>query len=123
MIAIQTSERNGKLVGAAVLVEPDGEIMLIIDRGVLIRTKVTSIREMGRSTQGVTPDFGSMTALSWPVSKGRRVRRDPAWIPETNRDRRRKIQANRARPMGGKGTIRRRKNERFQFQRRSRRPA
>ena len=53
MIAIQTSERNGKLV-AAVLVEPDGEIMLISTGGVLIRTKVTSIREMGRSTQGVT---------------------------------------------------------------------
>ncbi len=53
MIAIQTSERNGKLV-AAVLVEPAGEIMLISTGGVLIRTKVTSIREMGRSTQGVT---------------------------------------------------------------------
>jgi DNA gyrase subunit A len=53
MIAIQTSERNGALVGAA-LVEPKDEVMLISTAGVLIRTKVESIREMGRSTQGVT---------------------------------------------------------------------
>jgi DNA gyrase subunit A len=53
MIAIQTTERNGKVVGA-VLVEPDDEVMLISTGGVLIRTKVTQIREMSRSTQGVT---------------------------------------------------------------------
>ena len=53
MIAIQTSDRNGKLVGA-VLVEPGDEVMLISTGGVLIRTSVESIREMGRSTQGVT---------------------------------------------------------------------
>ena len=53
MIAIQTSERNGALVGAA-LVEPRDEVMLISTAGVLIRTGVESIREMGRSTQGVT---------------------------------------------------------------------
>jgi DNA gyrase subunit A len=53
MIAIQTSERNGK-VCAATLVSPDDEIMLITDGGVLIRTRVNEIREMGRSTQGVT---------------------------------------------------------------------
>ncbi len=53
MIAIQTSDRNGKLVGA-VLVEPADEVMLISTGGVLIRTSVESIREMGRSTQGVT---------------------------------------------------------------------
>jgi DNA gyrase subunit A len=56
MIAIQTSERNGKVV-AAVLVqagETTEEIMLISTGGVLIRTPVTDIREMGRSTQGVT---------------------------------------------------------------------
>jgi DNA gyrase subunit A len=52
MIAIQTSERNGKMV-AATLVSPDDEIMLITDGGVLIRTRVNEIREMGRSTQGV----------------------------------------------------------------------
>jgi DNA gyrase subunit A len=53
MIAIQQSERNGKVV-AATLVHPDDEIMLITDRGVLVRTRVSEIREMGRATQGVT---------------------------------------------------------------------
>jgi len=53
MIAIQTSERNGKVV-AATLVEPHHEIMMITTGGVLIRTRVSEIREMGRATQGVT---------------------------------------------------------------------
>jgi DNA gyrase subunit A len=53
MIAIQTSERNGKVV-AATLVDPNDEIMLITSSGVLIRTRVSEIREMGRATQGVT---------------------------------------------------------------------
>jgi DNA gyrase subunit A len=53
MIAIQQTARNGKVVAAA-LVLPDDEVMLISTGGVLIRTKVSSIREMGRSTQGVT---------------------------------------------------------------------
>jgi len=53
MIAIQTSERNGKVVGA-VLVMPSDQIMLITDSGVLVRTRVSEIREMGRATQGVT---------------------------------------------------------------------
>ncbi|MGZ5124641.1 MAG: DNA gyrase subunit A [Burkholderiales bacterium] len=52
MIAIQCSERNGKLV-AAQLVGADDEIMLITTGGVLIRTRVSEIRELGRSTQGV----------------------------------------------------------------------
>lgn len=53
MIAIQQSERNGKVV-AATLVSADDEIMLITDKGVLVRTRVAEIREMGRATQGVT---------------------------------------------------------------------
>jgi len=53
MIAIQQSERNGKVV-AATLVATDDEIMLITDKGVLVRTRVSEIREMGRATQGVT---------------------------------------------------------------------
>ena len=53
MIAIQQSERNGRVV-AATLVRPEDEIMLITDRGVLVRTRVAEIREMGRATQGVT---------------------------------------------------------------------
>ena len=53
MIAIQTSERNGKVVAAA-LVSPEDQIMLITTGGVLVRTRVSEIREMGRATQGVT---------------------------------------------------------------------
>ncbi|MCK0506418.1 DNA gyrase subunit A [Aromatoleum anaerobium] len=53
MIAIQTSDRNGKLVGAC-LVEESDEVMLISTGGVLIRTRVQDIRELGRATQGVT---------------------------------------------------------------------
>ncbi|MEO1766138.1 DNA gyrase subunit A [Thiobacter aerophilum] len=52
MIAIQTTERNGKVVAAA-LVDENDEIMLITTGGVLIRTRVKEIREMGRATQGV----------------------------------------------------------------------
>ena len=53
MIAIQTTERNGGVV-AAVLVEEHDEIMMITTGGVLVRTRVAEIREMGRATQGVT---------------------------------------------------------------------
>jgi DNA gyrase subunit A len=61
MIAIQQSERNGKVV-AATLVSEDDDIMLITDTGVVVRTRVAEIREMGRATQGVTliaPDDGA----------------------------------------------------------------
>ena len=56
MIAIQTSERNGRVVAAvlAALGETREEIMLISTGGVLIRTRVADIRVMSRSTQGVT---------------------------------------------------------------------
>jgi DNA gyrase subunit A len=53
MIAIKTSQRNGKVV-AAKLVRQDDEIMLITTGGVLIRTRVKEVREMSRVTQGVT---------------------------------------------------------------------
>ena len=53
MIAIQTSARNGKVV-AAILVDATDEIMMITTGGVLIRTRAGEIREMSRSTQGVT---------------------------------------------------------------------
>ncbi len=52
MIAIQTSDRNGALVGA-VLVNEHDEIMLITDGGVLVRTPVDGISVVGRNTQGV----------------------------------------------------------------------
>jgi DNA gyrase subunit A len=53
VIAIQTSGRNGEVVGA-VLVSDEDETMLITDRGTLVRTQVKDISSMGRNTQGVT---------------------------------------------------------------------
>ena len=53
MIAISTSERNGKVIGA-VLVKPEDEVMLISTGGVMIRTLVDQVRETSRSAQGVT---------------------------------------------------------------------
>ena len=52
MIAIQCSDRNGKLLAAQLVMKED-EIMLITTGGVLIRTRVSEVREQGRSTQGV----------------------------------------------------------------------
>jgi DNA gyrase subunit A len=52
MIAIQTSARNGLVVGAVSVLE-DEEIMLISDGGTLVRTPVSGISVLGRNTQGV----------------------------------------------------------------------
>jgi DNA gyrase subunit A len=52
IIAIDCSDRNGKLI-AAQLVGAEDEMMLITTGGVLIRTRVAEVREQGRSTQGV----------------------------------------------------------------------
>ncbi len=52
VIAIQTTGRNGKVVGA-VAVNEDDEIMLITDSGTLVRTPVKDVSQMGRNTQGV----------------------------------------------------------------------
>lgn len=53
VIAIQTSERNGALVGA-VQVRDEDELMLISDQGTLVRTRVVEVSVSGRNTQGVT---------------------------------------------------------------------
>ena len=53
VIAIQTSKRNGAVVGAALVADQD-EIMLITDAGILVRTRVSEISVVGRNTQGVT---------------------------------------------------------------------
>ena len=53
MIAIQTSERNGRLVGAIQLSEHH-EVLLISDGGTLVRTRAAGISQVGRNTQGVT---------------------------------------------------------------------
>jgi DNA gyrase subunit A len=52
VIAIQTSDRNGKLVGAIQVVDDD-EVMLISSSGTLVRTAVADISTQGRNTQGV----------------------------------------------------------------------
>ena len=52
VIGIQTSERNGPVVGAAQVTEAD-EIMLISDKGTMVRTRVTEVSVQGRNTQGV----------------------------------------------------------------------
>jgi len=52
VIAIQSSERNGPVVGA-VLVTEEEEIMLITNGGTLVRTRVAEVSTMGRNTQGV----------------------------------------------------------------------
>ncbi|MDF3055307.1 MAG: gyrA, partial [Gammaproteobacteria bacterium] len=52
MIAMRTSERNGRLVGALEVAEDD-ELMLISSTGKLVRTRVSEIPTLGRNTQGV----------------------------------------------------------------------
>lgn len=53
VIAMQTSERNGQLIGAAQVSDED-QLMLITNRGMLVRTKAFEISVIGRNTQGVT---------------------------------------------------------------------
>lgn len=53
VIAIQTTARNGKLVGA-IGIRDDEEVMLVSDRGTLVRTAANDISIVGRNTQGVT---------------------------------------------------------------------
>ena len=53
VIALQTSDRNGALVGAIQLTEQH-EILLISDQGTLVRTRAAEVSQVGRNTQGVT---------------------------------------------------------------------
>jgi DNA gyrase subunit A len=52
VINIDASERNGDVVGMNAVCDND-ELMLITEKGILIRTKVNEIRETGRNAQGV----------------------------------------------------------------------
>jgi DNA gyrase subunit A len=86
MIAIQQTERNGSVV-AATLVHPDDEIMLITDRGVLVRTRVAEIRELGRATQGVTLiglDNGTKLSGLHRIVENDANDAEPPGEPETN---------------------------------------
>ncbi|RTR33783.1 DNA gyrase subunit A [Shewanella atlantica] len=53
VVSIKVSERNGAVVGAVQVGEND-EIMLISDKGTLVRTPATGVSSIGRNTQGVT---------------------------------------------------------------------
>jgi DNA gyrase subunit A len=81
MIAIQQSERNGKVV-AATLVHAEDVFMLITDTGVLVRTRVSEIRELGRATQGVTliglDDGAKLSGLQRIVENDANVQDDAA---------------------------------------------
>lgn len=87
MIAIQQSERNGKVV-AATLVRPEDEIMLITDKGVLVRTRVREIRELGRATQGVTlialDDSAKLIGLQRIVENDANVDAEASDLPDTD---------------------------------------
>ncbi|MGH8265568.1 MAG: DNA gyrase subunit A, partial [Steroidobacteraceae bacterium] len=52
VIALQTSDRNGEMVGALQVARED-EVMLITSSGTLVRTPVNEISVVGRNTQGV----------------------------------------------------------------------
>ncbi|MCY4013894.1 MAG: DNA gyrase subunit A [Gammaproteobacteria bacterium] len=83
VIAMQTGERNGELVGA-VQVFPGDEIMLISDQGVLVRTRADDISLMGRYTQGVRLiRLGSDAKLSGLQRIDESVNGDTAAEPET----------------------------------------
>jgi DNA gyrase subunit A len=66
VIAIQTSERNGELVGAIQLTDAH-DVMLISNQGTLVRTRASEISQVGRNTQGVTlirmPDTETLVGL------------------------------------------------------------
>ena len=89
MIAIQQSERNGRVV-AATLVRAEDEIMLITDKGVLVRTRVAEIRELGRATQGVTlialDDGSKLSGLQRIVENDAGAEPEGASEPDTSTD-------------------------------------
>ena len=71
IILIDASERNGPVVGLA-LVKPTDEVMIVTDRGQTIRTRVDEIRETGRNAQGVkvmTVDEGERIVAVEPVGE------------------------------------------------------
>ena len=88
MIAIQTSDRNGRVVAATLVTEKD-QIMLITTGGVLVRTRVAEIREMGRATQGVTlisVDEGSTLSGVQKILEGEEEEQDVAGDEGTQPD-------------------------------------
>ncbi len=83
LIAMDTSERNGQLVGLKV-VSPDEQVMVITNTGQIIRTSVAEIRETGRNTQGVRVirlAEGETVVDVEPVAE-----QEEAGVPETTPD-------------------------------------
>jgi DNA gyrase subunit A len=75
VITIRTTERNGKVEGVAQVVDDD-EVMIITDRGKVLRSRVAGISTMGRATQGVrVMNLGAGEKL---VSMARLAERDVA---------------------------------------------
>ena len=73
VIALKTSERNGLMVSASSVTEDDG-IMLISDKGTLIRTAINQIPTLSRNTQGVkviSPKDGEKLIEGVPFKIGR----------------------------------------------------
>ena len=83
IINIQTSDRNGKVVGVA-YVHDDDELMLISQQGMILRMKAGDIRTIGRATQGVRliemeeGDDVVVASRSWPRRKTTTARGDAA---------------------------------------------
>ena len=75
IINIQTSDRNGKVVGIA-YVHDDDELMIISQQGMILRMRAGDVRAIGRATQGVRliemeEGDRSSRSRSWPRRKSR----------------------------------------------------
>jgi DNA gyrase subunit A len=92
VIGIQTSERNGRLVGA-VLLSAEQEVLLISDGGTLVRTRAAEISRVSRNTQGVTlmrlgkgEKLQAVEALDASLDEEEEVATDVADAPELQPD-------------------------------------
>jgi len=95
VILIDASDRNGPVVGVA-MVSPEDQVILVTDRGKTLRTTVREVRETGRNAQGVRlmdvddderivaiEAFSDDDAASWPPGEGGRESTPPSSQVET----------------------------------------
>jgi DNA gyrase subunit A len=71
VINIRTTERNGKVIALRAVLDAD-ELMFITAKGIMLRTEVAALREIGRATQGVRlirPDEGDKVVAVAKVAK------------------------------------------------------
>ena len=85
VISIKVSERNGKVIGA-VQVEENDEIMLISNRGTLVRTKVSGVSVVGRNTQGVTLIKTAEDEKIVALQRIEEILEDPSFIEDQSED-------------------------------------